>query len=152
MSYINSTALGAAWFGVVGLSLVSSAGCGRGYDGADRAAVAGTVMLDGAPVTNGTINLIPAAGDSRRKASAVIENGTFSIPAPKGPNLGKYKVEIHWLKRTGRKVASQGDALGIMVDEAVEAIPAKYNTQTTLQVEIVADQNTHDFRLTSLAK
>jgi len=133
---------------VMGICLVWSAGCrGRSYEGPLRAAVAGMVTLDGVPVERGIINLLPVAGDLR-KASAPIEHGRYDIPEEKGPNLGKYYVEIHWPKPTGRRSHQKVDILDGPAEETAEAIPAKYNTQTTLQVELTPGRNQHDFALT----
>lgn len=133
----------------VSLVLLPTAGCKRGYEGPRRIAVSGSVSLDGEIIDHGIINLIPLVND-KRKASAVIENGIYRIPEARGPNSGKHMVEIHWLKPTGRKRLNQGDPGGpSMIDETIEVIPAKYNTQTTIQVEITSDQNKHDFQLTS---
>jgi len=134
---------------LVGHGLLLPAGCSRGYDGPRRAAVSGSVTFDGIPITSGVINLIPTDGSASRKASAPIEGGVYRIPEPKGPNPGKCKVEISWLRPTGRKIESRNDpAAFLMVDETVEMIPSQYNTQTTLRVEIMPGLNKCDFQLT----
>lgn len=131
------------------IGLLVLCGCSRrGYDGPERAAVIGQVTLDGVPVQNGVMNLIPAGGDGLRKASTLVEAGSYDLPEAKGPNVGTYRVEILWRKPTGRKIPGS-DMHGSMVDETAEAIPSKYNTQTTLQIEITPGRNRHDFQLTS---
>lgn len=144
-----SPSLGNGLILAVSLGLLSTAGCKPSYEGPQRIAVSGSVSFDGKAIDQGIINLIPLT-DGKRKASAVIENGTYRIPEPKGPNPGKHMVEIHWLKPTGRKTINQGDPGGpSMIDETAEVIPAKYNTQTNIQVEITRERNKHDFSLTS---
>ena len=60
---------------------------------------------------------------------------------------GSYRVEISWRKPTGRKIASADP--GIMIDETREAVPAKYNTDSTLTVEIGSGDVEKNFALTS---
>ena len=138
----------------VGLVIAASAGLlllggceGGGYPGSQRAAVSGKVTFDGAAVENGILNLIPERDGTRdaRKASTQIQNGAYSIPEDKGPNLGKHKVEIYWYKPTG-DTSDTGEDEG---QSTVQVIPDKYNTQTTLEVAIVAGKNECNFDLTS---
>lgn len=135
---------------VVVFCLICCHGCGRrNYDGPTRAAVAGAVAVDGVPVEGGIINLVPLSSEGSRKASAPINKGRYDIPEEKGPNLGDCLVEIRWLKPTGRKLQNQGNLADGLVDEMVEAVPEKYNTKTTLHVDIAAGKNNHDFVLSS---
>lgn len=129
---------------LIGLCMACLAGCSRTYEGPQRVSVAGQVTFDGEPVDGGVINLSPVSGDLR-KVSGLIEKGRFAIPEEKGPNVGKYKVEIMWPKPTGKKIGRGEDA----TDETMEAIPAKYNAQTTLEVDIAAKVDNLDFALTA---
>lgn len=130
------------------LACIAAQGCGSGDDeGRERAAVDGTVVLDGLPVENGTIILIPLGPKTGRKSGGQIGHGRYSIPIERGPNLGTYRVEISWLKPTGRELSQK-----IRPDtemELTEAVPAKYNADSILTVEIVAGQNRKDFELAS---
>jgi len=130
--------------------LVVAAGCSRSPAGRARVAVSGMVTLDGVPVEHGTIDLLPSGtGDALRKASTLVAGGRYDIPAAQGPHVGTYRVEIHWPKPTGRKVAGFADTGEDVVDEQAEAIPPRYNARSTLLVELKPGPNTHDFRLTS---
>ena len=122
--------------------LLLMSGCG----GASSAALHGTVTLDGAPVTNGSIVFFPVAGEGP-KASAAIEDGKYTIPAEEGLQPGVYRVEVSWHKSTGRKIPSADP--GIMMDETKEAIPARFNTDSTLTAELTAGQAQKDFALTT---
>lgn len=106
----------------------------------------GKVTLDGEPVTLGNIIFLPTAG-SGTKASAAIEQGTYVIPATDKLAPGSYRVEISWHKPTGRKVASADP--GIMIDETREVVPPKYNSDSTLKVDIGSGKVEQDFALTS---
>jgi hypothetical protein len=149
---------------VIGAALCLSIGCGGGgadYQGDERAAVAGSVTLDGGPLATGTITFVPTAEGKR--ASAMILKGNYSIAESQGPNLGKYKVEILGFEGglqtgDGSEDSQPSDGEDDGKDEGRgggparaqgQLVPAKYNTATTLEVEIASGENKHDFDLTS---
>lgn len=123
--------------------LVGLSGCSSGPS---TASVKGDVRLNGEPVEAGSISFIPSSGEGT-KVAAAIENGKYEIAADRAPAPGSYKVEITWDKPTGRKIPSADP--GMQTDERREAIPAKYNTQTTLVEELTAGENVKNFTLTS---
>jgi len=124
------------------LSLAIVVGCGKG----SSPTVHGKVTLDGEAVTNGNISFFSQEVKGP-KAAAAIEQGTYAI-APQDKLLpGKYRVEISWSKPTGKKIPSADP--GIMADETREAVPAKYNTASTLIAEITAGDAEKDFALTT---
>jgi hypothetical protein len=128
--------------------LIVSVGCGGGYSGPARGAVQGRVMIDGAPVEEGVIAFIPAAGTSGPSAGGVVLAGNYSIPEEKGPVVGTYRVEIRASRKTDRKIeAGSPFPPGTMIDETIDLIPAKYNSASELEHEIVAGANTLDFEL-----
>ena len=134
---------------LIGLVLLS-AGCGGAdYDGPERAAVSGTVDLDGAPLPFGTITF-KATGDGRT-ANGTIEQGAYSIPEELGPNVGQYMVEIRGYAKSpadlGEGEGGEEEEEEQEFDLGPEVVPQNYNTTTTLEVEIVSGSNTHDFPL-----
>lgn len=129
----------------LGLALwvvVAVVGCG----GSKNVAIQGEVTLDGQPVGPGSIVFYPEGG-SGAPASAAIENGRYEIPPERGPTAGTYRIEISWPKKTGKTIPSNDP--GFTTEETVEAIPPKYNSQTTLKAEISSSQSKHDFPLTT---
>jgi len=106
------------------------------------------VTLDGQAISRGSIEFIPASGTKGPSAGAQIVDGNYEVKEEKGPALGIYQVRIFAPGLTGRKVSagSQG-AAGTMVDEIGEMVPAAYNTNSTLQHEIVGGENQLDFDL-----
>jgi len=112
--------------------------------GADRVQMRGTVTYDGNPIDNGTIVFVPDGGDSRPKTATRITDGKYEFEPNFGPLPGKYKVEITWDKKTGRKI-STGDADSR--DETKQVLPSQFNTQTTLTAEIKRGETTLDFHL-----
>jgi hypothetical protein len=121
------------WCAAVLVGLCLCSGCGRG-DG--RSELSGTVTFDGEPVDGGSIAFLPIddGAETRSKPGARIEAGKYHIPAAKGAMPGKYRVEIHWPKKTGKKVPF--DDPPTLIDETREVVPAKYNRESTLTVDV----------------
>jgi hypothetical protein len=117
-----------------------------GCSGEKSASVRGKVTLDGEPVAAGNIAFLPTAAGGK-KAAAAIEQGAYAIPASEKLLPGSYRVEISWHKPTGRKIASADP--GMTIDETREAVPAKYNSNSTLTVEIGSGEVEQDFALSS---
>ena len=117
-------------------------GCGD----SSKARLKGNITFNGSPVEEGSISFLPTDGTESRKASAVILNGNYDIPADRAPTPGKFKIEISWMTKTGNKIASADPGMPA-IDETKEAIPEKYNRETTLVRDIVAGENKLDFRL-----
>jgi acetyl esterase/lipase len=69
---------------------------GNGFlTAAKRAAVSGTVTVNGAPLRWGTITLIPMAEARLPTAFAMVSQGRYSFAAASGPAVGTYAVVIH---------------------------------------------------------
>jgi hypothetical protein len=123
------------------------AGCGRqDYPGAKRFPLSGKVTVDGQPLDWGSISFIPPSGDLRVSGD-VIKDGSYSVPEEKGANAGKYKVEIRWNKKTGKKKRDPDS--GEMYDERLEGLPPRYHANSELSADVPAQQNTFDFDLKS---
>lgn len=113
------------------LCALVGAGC-SGSDG--KEAVTGTVTLKGKNLDSGTVTFVPAAGGA--PAAAQVTDGAFAIPKDKGLLPGKYKVAIS--SPDGKTPDNDPDAApgpsGNFASK--ERIPAKFNTETTLEVEV----------------
>jgi hypothetical protein len=113
-----------------------------------RSPVQGSVSYDGQPVDDGGVAFLPEgdgpSAEERVRATGMIADGRYDFDARRGPFPGKYRVQIYWQKKTGKRVPGEG---GVMKDETQQAIPAKYNTSTELVVEVRPGRNTLDFDL-----
>src|SRR5262249_53688892 len=91
--------------------------------------------------------------DSRGKVfGADIKEGSYRIEIPQEKAVGKSVVRIESPQPTGRKVpAGPPAARGAMIDEIAEAVPAQYNTKSTLQVDL-SIASPHNFELFSHPK
>jgi hypothetical protein len=133
-----------------------AAGCGK-PDPWERMPLSGQVTLDGKPLASGQLTLFPLGDIRGPAAGAEIKQGAFSIPKHEGPVVGKHRVEIRSVQKTGRQVPSpsavEGDAVlpeGTMVEEYADVIPKRYNTYSELEIDIQADtQNQATFPLSS---
>ncbi len=121
-------------------------GCSSG-NSTGRLALAGSVTFDGQPVDGGSIAFLPEGEAQPTKPGAQIEEGKYHILAERGAFAGLYRVEIHWPRKTGRKVPFEDT--GIMKDETVDVIPAKFNVQSELKADIKPGATTFDFDLKS---
>ena len=127
--------------------LLSLAGCARGYDGPERYPLAGKVSYDGEPVDAGTISFLPADGANLRISGGEIVDGAYSVPEEKGANAGKYRVEIRWSKKTGKKYFDRD--LQMEFDVRKEGLPPRFHEKSELTAEVGASTKTLDFHLKS---
>jgi hypothetical protein len=126
------------------LSIVAGGCRSREYTGERRYALSGKVTVDGQPLQFGLISFLPQ-GEGGRVTGGPIKDGGYSIPEPQGATVGKYLVEIHWNKPTGKKVK---DAWGEeIMDEYKEGLSAKYHSASELTAEVSPKQTSFDFEL-----
>lgn len=125
------------------LVTLSMLGCG----GSNRAAVEGKVTLDGQAVDVGTISFIPSDGDSKSGAWGDIKDGNYAIPTQSGPTVGECRVEIRWMRKTGRM--QPGMVPGTEAPEWANVIPPAYNNQSKLKATVAPAKNQFDFPLQS---
>jgi hypothetical protein len=122
--------------------ILAAAAAGCGGDGLNRASVEGTVKVDGVLLEQGSLALIPMAGTTGPSAGATIENGSYSIPADKGPVPGTYRVEIKALRKTGRQIVDEHQPPpNNRIDEMEQFIPPQYNADSKLSAEVKAGKN-----------
>jgi hypothetical protein len=128
--------------GVAGIAVlcVLSAAC---ETGPKKAKISGKVMIDGKPLEQGAISFSPVDGKTGT-GGAPIANGTYSAELP----LGSFRVSIIGSKVVGKKkVYDTADSP--FEDVLAEAVPPKYNRDTTLKQDIAGDRNDVHFDLTT---
>lgn len=132
-------------FVVITLGCLFYTGCGKG-----QTTATGSITFDGEPVQQGTIvfespdGKTPTAGDQ-------IESGRYTITGDTDMLVGPKVVRIQAYRETGRKIPAGSPAPpGTMVDEIAPFIPAIYNNQSQLTVELtVGVVNEFNFDLSS---
>jgi hypothetical protein len=132
-------------------------GCGgSNADGPPRFAIKGKVTFDGAPVGDAA----PADDEDEQTGGAMISfvrqggaggtrlriaKGEYSAPATAGLEAGTYRVEINWMKPTGKTLTDPDS--GEKRPEMINAIPEKYNKKSTLTAEVSSGKSQFDFEL-----
>ncbi|MCA9114497.1 MAG: hypothetical protein KDA79_05385 [Planctomycetaceae bacterium] len=122
-----------------------SAGCSSAPDDAPVThEVTGTVTFEGEPVPEASMVFEDAAG-KERSFGAMVQNGEFSTQM----TAGKKKVRITATREVpGKTEPGPSGEPGVPATE--QYIPAKYNTETTLEEEVTADGENHfEFQLTA---
>lgn len=118
-----------------------------------RLPIKGTVTLDGAPLSNGSIHFESVGGERPINTGSVIEAGKYEVPAEAGLLPGKFKVSISSSGGPTETISDPEqamDAASAAPAENKNLIPAKYNTDTELEAEVKADsENVFNFDLTS---
>lgn len=136
--------------GHVGLGLAICMMCGCGQPGTQE--VRGSVLLDGAPITEGQIEFSPIAPTQGPIAGAVIQDGNYHVPAAaNGLKVGgNYRVSISAMTGSGKFIRNPV-APGGKSEALKEIVPSRYNEHSELQITISpsAAENTHNFELSS---
>lgn len=127
------------------LCLLPPLGCGG--NPLDRQAVSGKVVLDSKPLDHGSIQFCPERTQRGIFAGALIVNGKYEVPGSKGLPPGKYTVRIS-AAIPGSNAAPKGPPGMSMSKPLQERIPAQYNAESRLTVEVKSGGgNAFDFAL-----
>ncbi|MEM8734839.1 MAG: hypothetical protein AAGG44_11480 [Planctomycetota bacterium] len=144
-----------SWF-VSAACLLCLAGCGSAGS-FERAAVSGSVSLDGKPLKDGVVRFVPKDGTPGPKLSVPVKDGRFAADRQDGPSVGSHRVEIESLDTGGYELDDE-DAIDQLKAErkrriAVDKVPEQYNTRSVLTAEVASgDLNELNFELTSRRK
>jgi len=126
------------------LAAVGAIGCSSSSDGPELISVSGQVMLDGQPLSTGSILFKDPEGKSR-SYFATIEEGTYETKM----ETGKRRVEVSAIRPVPGKMVP--NAAGDGFEPASEQyLPARYNELSTLEIEVDGEsQNDFVFELSS---
>jgi hypothetical protein len=122
------------------------AGCGE-PNPLGRRAVHGLVTYQGQPVDYGGIQFMPEDLQRGVNSGAMIEAGKYQIKESQGLPPGSYQVMISSPDRSQKTRVEEvpGDVRTL----AAERIPTKYNSKTTLKIDVPKGRGAHqaDFDL-----
>jgi hypothetical protein len=126
--------------------LVLAAGC---ENAPTTGTVSGLVKVDGAvPAEGSSINFVPSDGVSPT-AGDLIEDGRYSAEVP----VGTAKVEIRVPRPRGGanpNASTEGPGVGPAGGGLIEeSLPARYNDQTELTIEVKPGANNKDWELST---
>lgn len=117
--------------------------CSIGCEQPNVGFVSGTVTVDGHPAQSGSIAFFPVDGRSST-AGAAIELGRYAAKVAPGVS----RVEIRVSKVVGQQKLY--DAPDSPVQPLLaEALPARYNDQTELTLDVQAGENVKNWELTT---
>ncbi len=105
--------------------------------------VTGTVTVDGARPKSGSIAFFPADGKASTAGAEIVE-GNYTARVP----LGSSRVEIRVSKTIGQKKLYD-TADSPVKSILAEALPARYNDESTLTIDVQRGDNHKDFDLTT---
>lgn len=108
--------------------------------------VAGDISFAGKPIESGSVRFFPVDGTAGAGAIAPISNGKFEIAADHGLIAGNYLVQVTATKKTGRVIRPKEVMPGddpTPQQEELQIIPAKYNTNSNLKVELQPGDNSY---------
>ncbi len=132
--------------GICLVVVISIAGCSS----ESPSSLSGQATFDGAPIPDGNIRLDPIGDTPGPGGAAKIIAGKYEIPRDAGMLAGKHQVLISATRATGRQVRAENlDGGPSTTDEIVQYIPARYNTNLELDVDLEPGENTEDFDLRS---
>jgi hypothetical protein len=100
-------------------------------------AVSGSVTFQGQPLKEGSIQFFTPGEPPTVAGGAAIVDGKYAIPGEHGLKPGSYLVRISSTERTER---ASRDGVAMSGFKIRERLPAKYNSECTLKVEIGAGQ------------
>ena len=128
---------------VIGCLAIACAcgGCGKKVE---QFEVHGQVTYEGESITEGKVLFMPS-DESRPQAIAKIVDGEYMTAFPGGVFVGKYKVQVFGYRGTG-KIRDLG-ALHGKEEQQVQYVPAKFNRETELTVDIKSEETEYDFEL-----
>jgi hypothetical protein len=119
-------------------ALLCALGCASD---ARRAAVSGTVLVDGKPLERGVINFLPVEGTQGPGAGGAITNGKFALDQQQGPIIGSNRVEIRGFRKTGQTISVMGSPR----DEEIQVVPPEFNEKSQEVTTIQPGSNTLNF-------
>lgn len=130
----------------LGLSLICISICSLGCGGTDPKApklytVSGTVTFNGQPLKDAA--MVFRTTDGKHSAGAQVKDGKFTTKIAAGTS----KVQINALVDSPDGKFREENP-GERVPVKVELIPKKYNSETTLTVDVKADTSNVTFDLT----
>ncbi|MDR0610498.1 MAG: hypothetical protein LBG58_10345 [Planctomycetaceae bacterium] len=124
-------------------------GC-HGNNPQGRITINGEVTLDGAPLTDGSVEFASQPGNSPSiTTGAPVKNGKFSIPAAQGLMAGQtYSVKFRAIVEVPETKVDTGAPMTSKV-ETRDLIPPKYGSQSKETLTVEKGKKHYTFNLTT---
>ncbi len=138
---------------IVVLIVFLAFGCSERNPQPERAAVNGTVYVDGKPLQTGSIQFIPTGDTKGPAAAAIIQNGDYELASENGPVVGRVRIEI----REAIDPGFDWDDPEAFMKRGTKPlprsqIPPEYNERSELTRTVQSESNRFDFKITTRKK
>jgi hypothetical protein len=131
---------------IVGLLVIGAGFWASGLlGGSTKHEVLGKVTLDGQPMEQGSILLVPTDANTGTATGGTISHGKYLLTGRQAPAPGEYKVEIRATKKSGKMVQKARGRPGELMDEMVEAVASRFNSESQLRVVAKSKRTIADF-------
>lgn len=124
---------------MVGCLAMTLVGCNKKVE---QFEIHGQVTYESEPIAEGKILFMPI-DESRPQAIAKILDGKYTTASPGGVFVGEYKVQVFGYRKTG-EVQDLGKLYGTQ-EQRVQFVPAKFNHETELTVDISSEETEYNF-------
>jgi hypothetical protein len=139
---------------VVSLLLVTSsiAGCSK-KQGPERAAVEGSVDLDGNKLAKAVVRFVPTGETKGPAVSATVTDGVYKLPEREGPLVGTHRVEVDSIDFLGFEPDDESAFVENVEKKRRDERPKNpihqnYNKRSTLAANVKSGEVNHfDFHL-----
>jgi hypothetical protein len=128
-------------FAPLAAAVLAISGCSQGPA---TGTVTGEVTLDGKPLPKGHLEFTPLDGEGQT-GGIMIAEGKFSGPIP----VAKMRVKIHAPKPSGKKYKAYDTPDSPWEEDVVEALPARYNDQSDMTLDVKRGSQTVKYELKS---
>ncbi len=135
---------------LLSLVMLVAPGCGGGTEGPELGHVEGTVTLDGSPLEG--VQVIFQPTDGRPAFGTTDALGNFILaytPTVPGCKVGTNRVLIGHGEGDAQEDEIEGDNLVQTPGKQPPVIPARYNEQSGIEVDVQPGENSFRFDLTS---
>jgi hypothetical protein len=117
------------------------------FGGSTKFEVLGKVTIDGQPMEQGSILLVPTVANTGTATGGTISHGNYLLTGRQAPAPGEYKVEIRATKKSGKMVQKARGRPGELMDEMVEAVASRFNSVSQLRVVVKSKRTIADFEV-----
>ncbi len=104
--------------------------------------VEGTITYEGETVQLGQVRFVPIDGTQGPASHSAIVDGKYKIEARGGVPVGRHRVEVAALRKTGRQVLGYNGLEEAIIDETERLTPPVYSgNMSPLTAEVAADSD-----------
>lgn len=119
-----------------------------GCNDSGRLPLKGSVAFEGEPIQNGYVQFRPLAGTTGPTSGADVKDGSYELDAVRGLFKGSYRVDIQAWKRSGGISIDRVTGEKTKGGDLKQILPAKYNKDSELTIDVGGDQTEFNFDLT----